>query len=82
MDPARTRRLVGGEPADYHPASVVAMQVHANALGADMHVGRPVLPRNDAPPLPGALRRAVAVMHGAFTANLVRVGRGGRSTTH
>jgi hypothetical protein len=71
----RPARVVCGESAEYHPASVVAMRVNANALGADMHVGRPVLPQDDAPRLPGALRRAVAVMHGAFTANLARVGR-------
>ena len=26
------------------------MRVQADALGADLHVGRPVLPRDDAPP--------------------------------
>jgi hypothetical protein len=50
MDAPHRVVVVGGEPAEHHSASVVAMQVNADALGADLDVGRPGLPRDDAPP--------------------------------
>jgi hypothetical protein len=39
MDAAHRVVVVGGEPAERDTASVVAMRVHADALGADLHVG-------------------------------------------
>jgi hypothetical protein len=35
------RRLGRRQPADHRTAGVVSMQVHADALGTDLHVGRP-----------------------------------------